>query len=93
MIDIGSFAAPTWMVMLFGVLAVIASIVMLYRGHIYTIVPVAFSIGWITLGYFFYAIGSFDRDDLATFVRSGFITLCMTIIAGAFILWHGRRKK
>lgn len=90
MMDIGPFAAPPWLVVLFGVAALVGGVVIYWRGHNYLMVPIIFSIGWITMGYFFYAAGSFDIDDLGAMVRSGFIVLCSAVIAGGIISLRGK---
>ncbi len=89
MLNIGDFAIPPLLVAFCGLLGILASITIYVRGHNFLMIPIAFSIGWITLGYFFYGVGAFDIDDLGAIVRSGFVVLCMDLVAGGIIYWRG----
>lgn len=89
--NLEALALPPWIVTVSGCLAVVGSLVAYLRGHNYMMIPVCFSIGWITLGYFFYAVGVFDVGDLGAMVRSGFVVLCGAIVTGA-VIFVRRRK-
>ena len=92
-IDLGSLVIPAWVAVVFGMAAMGAGVLSYLHGHNLIMLAVVFSIGWMTLGYFFYAIGSFDQEDLNAVVRSGFVTLCLDFIVGGWYFYHRRKPK
>lgn len=86
-----SVYAPTPILVIIATsLAFVACLVMFNKGH-NMMIPMAFSIGWIGIGYLLGQVGA-DHDDTSAIIRSGIIILCADVIVGSLIWMRGRKS-
>jgi hypothetical protein len=70
--------------------AVVACLIMFARGHNMMIVPTAFSLGWIGIGYLMGQLGM-NHDGTSMIIRSGIVILCIDVVIGG-IFWMRSRS-
>lgn len=87
-----NYAPSPWTAIAACALAMVMCIIMYLRGHSVMVIPIAFSLGWIGMGYALGELGM-SHGDSDEIVRSGITILCVDVIVCGIIWTRGRRHE